>query len=144
MQRLTISIEDDLAKAFEELMLRRGYANRSEAFRDLVRRELGETRLASGNTSPCIAVLSYVYDHHERQLAARLTDLQHGQHQMTIATMHAHISHEDCIETAILRGPAQEISDFSNAIVAETGVRHGNIHLIPLGSSSQPLWRRVR
>jgi CopG family nickel-responsive transcriptional regulator len=144
MQRLTISIEDELAEAFEQWIALRGYANRSEAIRDLMRRELGESRLASIETGPCIAVLSYVYDHHERQLAARLTDLQHDQHELTVATMHAHLDHENCIESAILRGETQQVKEFSSAIIAETGVLHGNIHLIPVEAPSRKLWRRVR
>ena len=103
MQRLTISLDDDLAAAFDELIQRRGYANRSEAVRDLLRRELGESDLTSGAAKQCVAVLSYVFDHHERQLSSRLTSLQHDHHDLAIATMHAHISHEDCVETVILR-----------------------------------------
>jgi CopG family nickel-responsive transcriptional regulator len=144
MQRLTISIDDELAEAFAELMRRRGYANRSEAFRDLVRRELGETSLASNGAGQCIAVLSYIYDHHERQLAARLTDLQHDQHDLTVATIHSHLSHEDCIEATILRGPTQQVETFASSVVAQTGVRHGNIHLVPVDSPSKSRLRRVR
>ncbi len=132
MQRLTISLDDDLAEAFEELIQRRGYANRSEAFRDLLRRELGEEDLAAGKARQCVAVLSYVFDHHERQLASRLTDIQHDHHDLAIATMHAHISHEDCVETVILRGATAKVRDFAQSVIAETGVRHGHVQLIPV------------
>jgi CopG family transcriptional regulator, nickel-responsive regulator len=132
MQRLTISLDDDLAKAFDELIQRRGYANRSEAVRDLLRRELGESDLTSGTAKQCVAVLSYVFDHHERQLSTRLTSLQHDHHDLAIATMHAHISHEDCVETVILRGATREVTDFAQAVIAETGVRHGQVQLIPI------------
>lgn len=141
MQRLTISIDDELAQAFDELMERRGYANRSEAFRDLLRKELGEKRLEEDATGQCVAVLSYVYDHHERQLSSRLTDLQHDHHELTVATMHSHLSHEDCLETTILRGSKQKVEAFARSVVAETGVRHGNIHLIPVSPVSSPDWR---
>jgi CopG family nickel-responsive transcriptional regulator len=144
MQRLTISIEDELAEAFEQWITAHGYANRSEAIRDLMRRELGETRLAAVDTGSCIAVLSYVYDHHERQLAARLTDLQHDQHHLTVATMHAHLDHENCIESAILRGETRQVRDFASAMVAETGVHHGNVHLIAVEPPLNKRWRRVR
>ena len=83
MQRLTISLDDELAAAFDELIQRRGYANRSEAVRDLLRRELGESDLTSGTAKQCVAVLSYVFDHHERQLSSRLTSLQHDHHDLT-------------------------------------------------------------
>ena len=132
MQRLTISLDDDLAEAFDELMRRRGYANRSEAFRDLLRRELGEIDLADGKARQCVAVLSYIFDHHERQLSSRLTDIQHDHHDLAIATLHAHISHEDCVESVILRGTTGKVRDFAQSVIAETGVRHGHMHLIPV------------
>ena len=143
MQRLTISLDDDLAAAFDELIQRRGYANRSEAVRDLLRRELGESDLTSGTAKQCVAVLSYVFDHHERQLSSRLTSLQHDHHDLAIATMHAHISHEDCVETVILRGATSEVKEFAQSVIAETGVRHGKIQLIPVETkASQTKWRR--
>ncbi len=143
MQRLTISLDDDLAEAFDELIQRRGYANRSEAIRDLLRRELGESDLTSGIAKQCVAVLSYVFDHHERQLSSRLTSLQHDHHDLAIATMHAHISHEDCVETVILRGATREVKDFAQSVIAETGVRHGQMQLIPVETKiNQTKWRR--
>lgn len=132
MQRLTISLDDDLAEAFDGLIRQRGYANRSEAFRDLLRKELGESDLAGGKARQCVAVLSYIFDHHERQLSSRLTDLQHDHHDLAIATLHAHISHEDCVEAVILRGTTGEVRDFAQSVIAETGVRHGHVELIPI------------
>jgi len=144
MQRLTISLDDDLAASFDGLIARRGYANRSEAIRDLLRRELGESDLTSGAAKQCVAVLSYVFDHHERQLSSRLTRLQHDHHDLAIATMHAHISHEDCVETVILRGATTEVKSFAESVIAETGVRHGQIQLIPVkAKENQTRWRRM-
>lgn len=77
MKRLTMSLDDELADAFEALVKGRGYENRSEAFRDLLRQDLGNARLRDRPNDPCVATLSYVYNHHQRQLALRLTDLQH-------------------------------------------------------------------
>lgn len=145
MQRLTISLSDDLAAAFDELMQQRGYSSRSEAVRDLLRRELGANDLTDGGDAPCVAVLSYVFDHHQRQLSTRLTSLQHDHHDLAIATMHAHISHDDCIETVILRGGAGEVRAFAHSVIAETGVRHGQVQLIPVTQQPALLgWRRKR
>ena len=144
MQRLTISLDDELALAFDELMRRRGYASRSEAVRDLLRRELGENDLSSDGARQCVAVLSYVFDHHERQLASRLTTLQHDHHELVISTLHAHISHEDCVETAILRGAGDTVKKFADAIIAQTGVRHGQVQLIPLAAPSRQPDTRYR
>lgn len=140
MQRLTISLDDDLADAFDALAHKRGYASRSEAIRDLLRRELKGQVLTEGANTECVAVLSYVFDHHERQLSSRLTDMQHDHHDLAVATMHAHISHEDCIETVILRGRARQVEAFGQSVMAETGVRHGHMQLIPVAPAA-PRWR---
>ena len=132
MQRLTISIDDDLADDFEALVAARGYENRSEAFRDLVRRELGQAFIAAQPDAPCAATLTFLYDHHERTLATRLMDVLHDHHDLTVSTMHAHLSHDLCLETTILRGPADRVQHFAQAVLAQRGVRQGNLHLMPL------------
>jgi len=132
MQRLTISLDDRLAVELDKLMHVKGYSSRSEAFRDMLRRELGQQAAASDPDAPFIAVLSYVYDHHERQLSTRLTELQHDHHDLTISTLHAHLNQEECVETAILRGPLGALTEFAQSVIAQTGVRHGSINLIPL------------
>ena len=131
MRRLTISVDDELADAFDALIEQKSYANRSEAFRDLVRTALNAEELRGARAVHCVATLSYVYNHHERQLASRLTSMQHEHHDVTVAAMHAHLDHDNCIETLILRGPTREVQAFSDAVIAQTGVRHGRLHLIP-------------
>lgn len=132
MKRLTMSLDDDLADAFEALVRERGYENRSEAFRDLLRGGLGESRRVEHPKGPCVATLSYLYNHHERQLAARLTDAQHGHHEMTVSSMHAHLDHDHCIETVILRGRTDQVQDFAQSMIAQPGVSHGHLHLVPV------------
>jgi len=132
MKRLTMSLDDDLAEAFEARVRDRGYANRSEAFRDLLRQDLGTLRLRERPDEPCVATLSYVYNHHQRQLARRLTDAQHAHHELTVATTHAHLDHEHCIETVILRGPTGAVRAFAESVIAQAGVSHGNLHLVPM------------
>ncbi|MEP7247771.1 MAG: nickel-responsive transcriptional regulator NikR [Gammaproteobacteria bacterium] len=131
MRRLTISVDDQLATQFDELIERKGYLNRSEAFRDLVRSSLEEGRLTTGTARHCIASLSYVYNHHERNLASRLTEEQHEHHDLTVSAMHVHLDHENCMETVILKGPTVEVIKFAESIIAQTGVRHGKLNLIP-------------
>jgi CopG family nickel-responsive transcriptional regulator len=136
MRRLTISIDDELADTFDRLMKDKGYGSRSEAFRDLLRGELGRNSVEFGSARHCVAALSYVYDHHERQLASRLTELQHNHHDIAVSTMHAHLDHDNCIETMILRGETQEVLQFAQAVIAEKGVRHGKFNIIPVESES--------
>ncbi len=132
MKRLTMSLDDDLADAFEALVRSRGYENRSEAFRDLLRQDLGSARLSEQPDAPCVATLSYVYNHHQRQLAMRLTDLQHDHHELTVSTTHAHLDHDHCIETVILRGRTDAVRAFAQSVIAQPGVSHGNLHLVPM------------
>lgn len=132
MRRLTISIDDDLADTFEQLVHERGYENRSEAFRDLVRHELGQQRLKADPDEPSVATLTFVYDHHERQLATRLMDFQHEHHELTVSAMHAHLDHHLCIETVILRGPGGQLRAFAESVIAQPGVHHGNLHIVPI------------
>ncbi len=130
MERITISIDTDLAQEFDQLIARRGYKNRSEAVRDLVRAHLESERHARDDAGHCVANLSYVYNHHERDLAERLTALQHNQHDLTVATLHAHLDHDNCIESVLLRGSTVLVRDFANALIAERGVRHGQLNLV--------------
>ena len=135
MRRLTISVDEALAATFDRLMARRGYANRSEAFRDLLRDELDKKRLEAGEAKFCVGVLSYFYNHHERDLPSRLTDMQHSHHDVTVATLHAHLDHDHCIESVILRGPTESVLAFAQAVIAERGIRHGEFRPIPVDVS---------
>lgn len=131
MQRITITLDDDLSAAFEALRARRGYANRSEMVRDMIRERLKAERQTLEPNAPCLASLSYVYNHHVRDLAARLTHAQHQHHQIAVSSMHVHLDHDNCLETAVLRGPAADVQKFADAIIAQPGVRHGHLQLLP-------------
>lgn len=132
MERFTISLDESLAREFDELIAARGYSNRSEAVRDLIR---GAIESDSQNDPPsghCVAALSYVFNHHERELAERLTGMQHDHHDLTVAAMHSHLDHENCLETVILKGPTTLVRRFAGTLMAERGVRHGQLNLIAL------------
>ena len=130
MDRFTISLDEKLATAFDELIKERGYATRSEAVRDILRSHLQGSEQKRNAKGTCVAALSYVYNHHERELSERLATIQHEHHTLTISTMHAHLDHEECIETVIMKGPIGQVREFADEIIAETGVRHGQLTLI--------------
>ncbi|WP_034411991.1 nickel-responsive transcriptional regulator NikR [Derxia gummosa] len=138
MDRLTISLPEDLATAFDRLIARQGYGNRSEAMRDLIRRAVENDRLARAEAPHCVASVSYVYNHHERVASDRLMEVQHEHHDLTVASLHAHLDHEHCIETLLLKGPTNAVRQCAERIVAERGVRHGNIHVVPLVEVGAP------
>ena len=129
MQRVTISLDDDLATRFDAVVHERHYASRSEAVRDLVRQSVDAARL-SASTGTCVANLSYVYDHRTRALAARLLDFQHAHHDLVVATTHIALDHEASLETVLLRGPVAAVRAFADRIIAERGVRFGQVNLI--------------
>lgn len=133
MERFTISLDGDLAREFDALIAERGYSNRSEAVRDLLRAQLEQWRQAQdaqNAAAHCVANLSYVYNHHERELAERLMAIQHDHHDLMVSTLHAHLDHENCIESAILRGPTEAVRRFAGQLMAERGVRHGQLNLV--------------
>lgn len=130
MERITMSIDGKLAEEFDELIAKRGYTSRSEAMRDLLRRELEANRVAYEARSFCVANLSYVFNHHERELAERLTETQHEHHDLVVAAMHVHLDHTHCLESVILKGPTATVRGFANRIQAERGVRHGSVNLV--------------
>ena len=130
MERFTISLAEDLAREFDALIASRGYENRSEAVRDLIRLALESQRRDRQPHAHCVANLSYVYNHHERDLADRLIELQHQYHDLWVSTLHAHLDHENCLESVILRGHLDEVQNFADRLIAERGVRHGQLNVV--------------
>ncbi len=130
MQRLTISLDDDIARSFDELIERQGYKNRSEAFRDLLRERIAQEKIGQGQ-GDCVAVVSYAYDHHKRQLSAKMVERQHDHTSLVISTMHVHITHSNCVESVVMKGPVSQVLDLARETVAQTGVEHGQINIIP-------------
>jgi CopG family nickel-responsive transcriptional regulator len=132
MQRTTITLDDDLMDRIDEFMRDRNYANRSEAIRDLVRGGLEQATLESNPKGQCLGAAIYVYDHEARELASRLTRAAHEHHDVSLATLHVHLDHDSCMEVTVLRGPVGEVRHFADHVIAERGVRHGRLVLVPV------------
>jgi CopG family nickel-responsive transcriptional regulator len=132
MQRLTITIDDGLIAEVDEFMMQRGYANRSEAFRDLLRSGLERSSGTISGNPNCIATVSYIYDHAARELPKRLTKDFHDHHDLAQTTLHVHIDHDSCLEVAVLKGRSAEVRAFADHIIAERGVRHGHVVILPV------------
>jgi CopG family nickel-responsive transcriptional regulator len=131
MERITITIDDDLLATVDSLVQKRGYPSRSEAIRELIRQAASQDHAQAGQ-APCVAALSYVFDHSTRELSQRLVSAQHDHHDLGIATTHVHVDHQFCLEVAILKGPITAIQSFADSLTAQRGVRHANLHIIPL------------
>lgn len=130
MQRITITIDNQLYKEIEKLAEARGYQNRSEIVRDLVRAGISETKEASPS-GDCIASVVYIYDQQTRDLPQRLAHAFQRAHDLSVATMRISLDHESCMEVAVLRGKSKSVQQLANAIIAERGTRHGRITMIP-------------
>ncbi|SCZ21286.1 CopG family transcriptional regulator, nickel-responsive regulator [Afifella marina DSM 2698] len=144
MERITITLEEDLLKEIDALSEERGYQSRSEALRDMARevlaREATESGEPLGNDQLCYGSLTYVYDHAIRDLPNRLTDNHHAHHALSIATTHVHINAQNCLEVSLLAGTAGDLRKFADSVSSQRGVRYGKLHIIPLiGRLSGPL-----
>jgi len=131
VQRVGISVEEVLLRRFDKLIGRAGYANRSEAIRDLIRDKLTAEQLTDPKTK-AVAAVFVVYDHHQHGLAQKLTGLQHSHLFKTISSMHVHIGHHDCLEVILLRGRVEEIKKLADNIVSLRGVKSGSVNLITI------------
>ncbi len=129
MQRITITLDDDLLATLDALSQQRGYNNRSEAIRDILRNTLTHEHTQHGGQSG-YAVLSYVYEHEKRDLASRIVSAQHHHHDLSVSTLHVHINHDDCLEVAVLKGNMHEIQHFADDVIAQRGVRHGHLQCL--------------
>jgi CopG family transcriptional regulator, nickel-responsive regulator len=126
LTRVSISLEGTLLDAFDALIASKGYDNRSEAIRDLIRARLirEEAEQAQGEQ---VVVVTLVYDHHARELAAKLIDKQHHHHGLVVSTMHVHLGERHCLEVSVLRGPAKEVRHLGEELLATRGVLHGEV-----------------
>mgnify|MGYP000138545878 CR=1 FL=1 len=131
--RIGVAIDEDLLKKFDALIHKRGYTNRSEAFRDLIREELVENTWKTPE-SQVVGTLTLVYNHHVRQLTDKLTDMQHDFHTHILSTLHVHLDHDHCLEVLVLRGKAVVIQKLADALIATKGVKHGRLTMTTSGS----------
>ncbi|MGA9566362.1 MAG: nickel-responsive transcriptional regulator NikR [Candidatus Korobacteraceae bacterium] len=102
LTRTGVSLEDDLLKKFDKVIARRGYKNRSEAIRDLIRESLVEE--AVDQNRQVVATLSMIYDHHKPNLSNKLTEIQHHSHGSVLAATHVHLDADNCLEVVIMKG----------------------------------------
>ena len=135
MQRVTITLDDDLMADLDRIIEARGYQNRSEAIRDLARTGLEQASVEVAGSRLCVAALVYVYDHHARDLPKRLTRDFHDHHELSQATLHVHLDEENCMEVTVLKGKGAEVQAFANHVIAERGVRHGHVVYVPASDS---------
>jgi CopG family nickel-responsive transcriptional regulator len=133
LSRIGVAIDSDLLDQFDRLIAQRGYTNRSEAFRDLIRGELVEKAWESPG-SHVVGTVTLVYDHHVRLLNEKLTDLQHEHHQSILSTLHVHLDHDNCLEVLVVRGKAADVEHIAGALISTKGVKHGRLTITTTGA----------
>jgi len=124
LSRIGVSIDSSLLHRFDSYIAGKGYENRSEAFRDLIRDRLVESAVVAGNV---VGTVTLIYDHHTRLLPEKLTDLQHEYHDVVISTLHAHLDHENCLEVVVLRGKSRDVQKLADRLISTKGVQHGRL-----------------
>lgn len=122
--RFGVSADERLLERFDALIAERGYVNRSEAVRDLMRAALVEEQWKSGD-GEAVGTVTLVYDHHASDLADRLTAQQHSHHQEIVSTLHVHLDHDHCLEVLVLRGMPDTIGRIASELIGMKGVKHG-------------------
>jgi CopG family nickel-responsive transcriptional regulator len=122
--RIGVAINEPLLAKFDQLIKRRGYANRSEAFRDLIRNELVGAVWESKD-GEVFGTVTLIYDHHVRLLTEKLVELQHKYHGSILSSMHVHLDHDNCLEVILVRGKATVVQKLADSLIATKGVKHG-------------------
>ena len=133
LSRIGVAIDSDLLDKFDQLIEKRGYTNRSEAFRDLIRDELVQKSWESPESN-VVGTVTLVYDHHVRMLNERLTDMQHEHHRSILSTLHVHLDHDNCLEVLVVRGKAGIVQKIADTLISTKGVKHGRLTLTTSGA----------
>jgi CopG family nickel-responsive transcriptional regulator len=133
LSRIGVAIDSDLLKKFDDLIAGRGYTNRSEAFRDLIRDAMIEQK-AERPDSVVVGTVTLVYDHHVRRLSEKLTDMQHEHFHNVLSTLHVHLDHDHCLEVVVLKGRSAAVHRMADALISAKGVKHGRLTITSSGA----------
>ena len=124
--RFGISIDGELLEQFDRVIGRKGYPNRSEAIRDLIRSLLVQEKGEDGEEE-AVGTVTLVYNHHVRDLSDRLTEQQHVNHERIVSTLHVHLDPHNCLEVLVIRGKARQVKQIADELIGVKGVKHGKL-----------------
>ncbi len=125
LKRFSVSLDDKLLAQFDDYIQPRGYSNRSEAVRDLIRKVLVNEEWEQD--SEVVGVVTLVFNHHQPQLQEKITELQHAYHHQITSTTHVHMDHHNCLEVTIVKGRASQVRELAENLIALRGVKNGNL-----------------
>lgn len=129
--RFGVSLDRHLLGAFDRHIGRRRYTNRSEALRDLIRDTLVDEEWDENKET--VGTITFVYDHHVRDLTRKLTDIQHDYQGQILSGMHVHLDHDHCLEVLVVRGRGADIKQVADALISVKGVKHGKLTMTTTG-----------
>lgn len=132
--RFGVSINEALLEDFDRLIVRRGYQNRSEAIRDLIRNRLVEITWEKEDEEVA-GTVTLIYDHHVRGLNDLLLELQHNYHHLILSTMHLHLDHHNCLEVLAVKGTSKEVREVAERLISVKGVKHGKLTITSTGKN---------
>jgi len=132
--RFGVSMEEGLLKDFDRMIMRRKWANRSEALRDLVRRELIQSRWQEA-ARQVVGTVTMLYDHHKRELPEKLIDMQHRHSAKALSSLHIHLDERNCLEVVVVRGKAAEVRALADSLIGTKGVKQGELVMSATGKN---------
>lgn len=132
--RFGVSINEGLLVQFDKIIEQKGYNNRSEAIRDLIRNQMVELEWEK-DEEEVAGTVTLIYDHHVRGLSELLLQVQHDSHDLILSTMHLHLDHHNCLEVMAVKGPASEIRSVSERLISVKGVKHGKLTITSTGKN---------
>lgn len=132
-KRFGVSIPDELLAKLDKLAKKKGYSNRSEVLRDLIRDRFVDEEWESGNAE-VVGTVTLVYNHHAHDLSDKLADLQHSHFKNIISTTHIHLDAHNCLEVLVVRGKSQKVKGISDRLISTKGVKHGKLVMTAKGS----------
>ena len=133
LARFGVSLEKSLLEKFDSLIHSRGYANRSEAFRDLIRQELTRKEWLEGEE--VTGAVTIIYDHHRKDLVGKLTDIQHDYQPIVISTQHIHLDHDNCLEIIAVKGKPADVQQLADTLRSIKGIKHGTLSMSSTGKN---------
>ena len=133
LSRIGVAIDSELLEKFDQHIAKRGYTNRSEAFRDLIRDELIETKWELPD-SQVVGTVTLVYDHHVRMLSEKLNEMQHAAFHNVLSTLHVHLDHDNCLEVLVVKGSSIAVKKIADALISTKGVKHGRLTITSSGA----------
>lgn len=131
--RFGVSLDSTLLTTFDQLIESKGYQNRSEAIRDLIRDKLVEHQWSS-SSEETVGVFSFVYDHHQNELSQALNNIQHQHLDIIVSSTHVHVDHHNCLEVIILKGSSTKIRSITDKLASTRGVKHGKLIMTSTGA----------